>query len=60
MTVLLNIHQLQPSHKTLLDSAVIKKARSDKNQKHNYPKTRKPRTIDYAKKIENDEFLFDV
>lgn len=60
MTVLLHSHQHKPQNKALLESAIITKARSDKNRKHNYPKTRKKRTIDYAKKIMNDDFIFDI
>ena len=62
MTVLLHTHQhhTKLQNKTLIDSATITKARSDKNKKHNYPKTRKSRTINYDKKIMNDEFIFSL
>lgn len=60
MTVLLHTHQNHLSNKALLSSAIITKARSDKNKKHNYPKNRKSRTIDYKKKIMNDDFIFEV
>lgn len=60
MTVLLHSYQNKHRNKALIEGVTITTARSDKNKKHNYPKTRKPRTIDYEKKIMNDDFIFDV